>query len=350
MGKNFASDNNAPVHPKVMEAMAAVNRDYALAYGDDSYTRSVLEKFKDEFGTDIDVYFVFNGTAANVLGLSAITRPYHGIISAETAHIQVDECGAPERFTGCKLLTVPTSDGKLTPDQVERFLGAVGNQHHNQPKVVSISQSTEYGTVYTVEEIRALADWAHRNGMYLHMDGARLANAAAFLGVGLGDISGAAGVDVLSFGGAKNGMMIGESVIFFNPVFSKDFRYLRKQSMQLASKMRYIAAQFDALLTDGLWLANARQANRMAQRLAAELARIPEIRITQRVEANVVFAQIPARAIPVIQETYYFYIWNESTSEVRLMTAFDTTEADVLDFVRVIREALCSLNLSNYSG
>lgn len=340
MGKSFASDNNAPVHPKVMEAMAAANRDYALAYGDDGYTRSVLEKFKQEFGTDIDVYFVFNGTAANVLGLSTITRPYHGIICAETAHIQVDECGAPERFTGCKLLTVPTPDGKLTPDQMEPFLSAAGNQHHNQPKVVSISQSTEYGTVYTVKAIRALADWAHRNGLYLHMDGARLANAAAALGVGLGEISGVAGVDVLSFGGAKNGMMIGESVIFFNPALSKDFRYLRKQSMQLASKMRYIAAQFDALLTDGLWLANARQANRMASRLAAELARIPEIRITQPVEANAVFAQIPAEAIPVVQEQYYFYVWNESTSEVRLMTAFDTTEADVLDFVTAVREGI----------
>ncbi|HEX3046974.1 MAG TPA: low specificity L-threonine aldolase [Bacillota bacterium] len=338
--KNFASDNNAGVHPEILKALAEANQGYCLAYGDDDYTRAAVEKFQEHFGDGIEVFFVANGTAANTLSLKAVTESYHGIICPATAHINTDECGAPERFTGCKLLTIPTPNGKIRADQIRPFLHAMGNQHHNQPRVISISQSTELGTVYTVAELRELADFAHQHGMLLQMDGARIANAAAFLGVTLNDITGKAGVDLLSFGGTKNGVAFGEAIVFFNRELAKDFKNLRKQGMQLFSKMRFLAAQFTALLSNDLWLKNAQNANRMAQLLASELAKIPQIRITQKVEANAVFAIIPAQFVPKLQARYYFYIWNDETSEARLMTAFDTTEADVMDFVKLIKETV----------
>ncbi|MCL6590950.1 MAG: low specificity L-threonine aldolase [Firmicutes bacterium] len=338
--KNFASDNNAGVHPEILKAIAEANQGYCPAYGDDDYTRAAVRKFQEHFGPEIEVFFVANGTAANTLGLKAATQPYHGVVCPATAHINSDECGAPERFTGCKLLTVPVSDGKLRAPQLQSFLSALGNQHHNQPKVISISQSTEAGTVYSVAEIRELADFAHQQGMILQMDGARIANAAASLGLPLKEITKKAGVDVLSFGGTKNGMMFGEAIVFFNRELAKDFQYLRKQGMQLFSKMRFLAAQFQALLSNDLWLKNAQNANRMAQLLASELAKIPQIRITQQVEANAVFAIIPSQYIPILQARCFFYVWNEDTSEVRLMTAFDTTEADIMDFVKLIKETV----------
>jgi threonine aldolase len=338
--KNFASDNNAGAHPEILKAINEVNIGYTLAYGDDDYTRAAVGKFQEHFGAEIEVFFVANGTAANALGLKAATQSYHGIICPATAHINMDECGAPERFTGCKLLTVPTVDGKLRVDQLQPFLQAVGNQHHNQPRVISISQSTEFGTVYTVAELRELADFAHQKGMLLQMDGARIANAAASLGLSLNEITGKAGVDLLSFGGTKNGMLFGEAIVFFNRELARDFKYLRKQGMQLFSKMRFLAAQFQALLSNDLWLKNAENANRMAQVLAGELEKIPQIRITQKVEANAVFAIIPPQYIPILQARYYFYVWNEATAEVRLMTAFDTTEADIMDFVKLIKDTL----------
>ena len=336
--RSFASDNNAGVHPRILQAMERANRGHVVAYGDDPYTATAIGKFRELLGKETSVYFVFSGTGANVLGLKAVTEPYQAIICADTAHINVDECGAPERFTGCKLLTVPTTDGKLRPEEVKPLLHGIGVEHHVQPRVISISQSTEMGTVYRPDEISALANFAHRNNLLLHVDGARIANAAVSLKASLSEITRDAGVDVLSFGGAKNGMMYGEAVVFFNPALAPDFKFTRKQGSHLASKMRFISAQFDALLTNDLWKKNARHANRMAQILAGELSNIPSIKITQKVEANGVFAIVPRRHIAALQKEYFFYVWNEATSEVRLMTSFDTTEEDIQKFVALVRK------------
>ncbi len=337
---SFASDNNAGIHPEIFAALAAANSGHVVAYGDDPYTRSALDKFKLTFGEKIDTYFVFGGTAANVIGLQTVTRPYNAIICAETAHINVDECGAPEKFTGCKLLTIPTKDGKIRVGEIKAWLHGVGDQHHVQARVVSISQSTEMGTVYTPREIAALADFAHQNGMLLHMDGARLSNASVSLGVPLKTPTADAGVDILSFGGTKNGMMYGEALVFFEPALSENLKYSRKQGMQLASKMRFISAQFEALLSNDLWRRNAEHANRMAQQLAQEVQKIPRVKITQKVEANAIFAIVPRECIPVLQKEYFFYVWNESTAEVRWMTSFDTTEDDIEEFVRLLRDTI----------
>jgi threonine aldolase len=338
--RSFASDNNAGVHPKILSAIIGANSGHVIAYGDDPYTARATTKFQEQFGKQADVYFVFGGTGANVLGLKAVTEPYHAIICAETSHINVDECGAPEKFTGCKLLSVATENGKLRSDRIKHFLHGVGFEHHVQPKVISVSQSTEMGTVYTPEELKALSRFAHKNNMLLHMDGARIANAAVSLKSELKEFTTSAGVDVLSFGGAKNGMMYGEAVVFFDRSLSKDFKYIRKQGTHLPSKMRFISAQFEALFTGDLWWRNAEHANRMAQILARKLAQIPQVKITQKVEANGVFAIIPARYIPLLQEKYFFYVWNEETSEVRFMTSFDTTEDDIQDFVGIVRKTV----------
>jgi len=335
--RSFASDNNAGVHPQIMDAMARANEGHVIAYGDDPFTAAAVKQFQRHFGKEIDVYFVFGGTGANVLGLKAVTQPYHAVICAETAHINVDECGAPEKFTGCKLLAAKTADGKLTPDHIKPFLHGVGFEHHVQPRVVSISQSTEMGTVYTPQELTTLAAFAHSRGMLLHMDGARISNAAASLGRNFKQITRNCGVDVLSFGGAKNGMMYGEAVVFFDKSLSREFKYLRKQGTHLPSKMRFISAQFEALLSNDLWKLNAEHANRMAQVLARALGQVPQIRITQKVESNGVFAIIPPHFVPQLQKHYFFYVWNEETSEVRLMTSFDTTEEDIDMFVRLVR-------------
>ena len=338
--RSFASDNNAGVHARVMEAMAAANDGHVIAYGDDPYTARAVKLFRDHFGKHAEVYFVFGGTGANVLGLKAVTQPYHAIICAETAHINVDECGAPEKFTGCKLLSVATPDGKIRSEQIRPFLHGVGFEHHVQPRVISVSQATEMGTVYTPRELKSLSSFAHENGMLLHVDGARISNAAASLKVKLRAITRDAGVDILSFGGAKNGMMYGEAVVFFDQNLARDFKYTRKQGTHLPSKMRFISAQFEALLTNELWRQNAEHANRMAQLLADELRKIPQIEITQKVEANGVFALVPKKYIPILQKQYFFYVWNEETSEVRLMTSFDTTEDDLKDFVDLVKRTL----------
>jgi threonine aldolase len=336
--RGFASDNNAGVHPRVMEALRAANEGHVVAYGDDAYTEAAVGKFREQFGEQVEVFFVFGGTGANVLGLSAITRPHHAVVCAESAHINVDECGGPEKFTGCKLIDLPTPDGKLRPEQIEPLLARVGDQHHVQPRVVSVSQATEYGTVYTVEELKRLAEFAHTHDLLLHVDGARVANAAAHLNVSLRELTAGAGVDVLSFGGTKNGMMYGEAVVFFDQARARGFEFVRKQGAQLPSKMRFITAQFGALLADDLWLRNAEHANRMAGLLASELKRIPQVRITQPVESNAVFAVIPPEHVGAIREHFFFYVWDEQTSEARLMCSFDTTEEDVRELAKVIRE------------
>jgi len=340
--RGFASDNNAGVHPEILRALERVNEGHVIAYGDDPYTARSMELMRKIFGGESEIFFVFTGTAANVLGLGSMTQPYHAVICPDTSHIHVDECGAPEKFTGCKLLDVGTPDGKLTVEYIAGQMHGIGFEHHVQPRVVSVTQSTEMGTLYTAAEIREIADYAHDHGMLVHMDGARISNAAAALGCEFYDITGGAGVDVLSFGGTKNGLMYGEAVVFFDKTLCTDFKYRRKQGMQLTSKMRYIAAQFEAYLEGDLWRKNALHANRMAQKLYQAVSSIPGVEITQKVEANAVFAKIPSRLIPVLQEQYFFYVWDESTSEVRWMCSFDTEEADIEGFAKLLSSLMSS--------
>jgi threonine aldolase len=334
----FASDNNAGVHPEVLAAITAANDGHVRSYGHDSYTARAEAIFRRHFGEQASAWFVFNGTAANVLGLQAVTRPHHAVLCAEGAHIQVDECGAPERFTGCKVIPLPTPDGKLRPTDLGRHLQSVGDEHRVQPRVVSISQATELGTVYTPAEVRALADAAHREQLLLHMDGARIANAAVTLGVPFRAFTTDAGVDVLSFGGTKNGLLAAEAVVFPGGQAVPEMPFIRKQGMQLASKMRFLSAQFEAMLGGDLWERNARHANRLARLLADRVRDVPGITITQPVEANGVFARVPSAHIPALQERAFFFVWNADTSEVRWMTAWDTTEADVEGFAQAVRE------------
>jgi threonine aldolase len=338
--RGFASDNNAGVSHEVLMKLNEVNVGHVVGYGDDSYTKQAIGLFKKHFGEDANPYFVFTGTAANVLSIATLAKPFNSVICAESAHIQQDECGAPERFTGCKLLPVDTKDGKLTPESVRRHIHGFGFEHHSQPGIISISQATELGTVYTVEEIKRLADLARQNGMYLHVDGARLSNAAVSLKVSLKQMTADAGVDVLSFGGTKNGLMSAESVIFFRKELIDDVKYIRKQGMQLASKMRFIAAQFLAYFENELWERNASHANNMAQKLFRAIKDIPQVRVTQKVEANGVFAILPEKLIPLLQQEYFFYVWNEKTNEVRWMTSFDTTEQDIEKFVAKLKELI----------
>jgi threonine aldolase len=338
--RSFASDNNAGVHPQVLKAMSAVNKGHVVGYGDDPYTESAVREFKRHFGNDIEVFFVFNGTAANCLSLKALTNSYEAIICAEGAHIYVDECGAPERLTGCKLLPIATSDGKLTVETVRSACRGIGDQHHVQPRVISITQATEVGTVYTPGELLRLSRFAHERDMFVHVDGARIANAAAALNLNLKESTRDLGVDVLSFGATKNGGMGAEAVVFFDPKLAANFNYYRKQGMQLASKMRYLAAQFAALFKNDLWLKNARQANRMAQLLARELKKIPKLKIVHPVEANGVFVQMPHAAIGKLQKRYFFYVWDEKESVVRWMCSWDTTEDDVKKFAEFVRHIL----------
>ncbi len=334
----FASDNNAGVHPEVLAALTAANAGHVRSYGHDALTERARELFRTHFGPRADAWFVFNGTAANVLGLGAVTRPYQAVICSDGAHIQVDECGAPERIAGCKLLPVRCPDGKLRPADLPPLLHGVGDEHRVQPRVLSLTQATELGTVYSLEELRALVAAAHGHGLLVHLDGARLANAAVSLGVPFAACTTDLGVDLLSFGGTKNGLLGAEAVVFLQGTGGEAMAYLRKQGMQLASKMRFLAAQFVALLDGDLWQRNAAHANAMARRLADRVRDVPGITITQPVQANGVFARVPPVHIPALQASAYFYVWNPEQDEVRWMTAWDTTEADVDRFAAAVRE------------
>ncbi|MFW6290609.1 MAG: threonine aldolase family protein, partial [Mariniphaga sp.] len=322
------------------QAMMEVNKEHVIAYGDDEVTRKAQKQFKQWFGEDTEVFFVFNGTGANTISIASATRPFHAVVCADTAHINVDECGAPEKFSGCKLISIPTTNGKLTPELVKPHLHGFGFEHHSQPGMISITQVTEMGTLYTIDEIKALADLAHEHTMFLHMDGARIANAAVALNKEFVEFTKNAGVDILSFGGTKNGMMYGEAIVYFRPELVPDVKFFRKQAMQLASKMRYISAQFLAYFEDDLWKKSAAHANKMAAKLYESVAKIPQIKVTQAVQANGVFAIVPPEIIEPLQEAYFFYMWDENKSEVRWMTSFDTTEEDIDGFVKKLKELL----------
>jgi Threonine aldolase len=340
--RGFASDNNAGAHPEILKELTRINIGHEIGYGGDSYTQQARELFKEHLGTS-EVYFVFTGTAANVLGISSVTRSWNSIVTANTAHLQTDECGAPEKFTGCKVLTVDTPDGKITVEMIEKHMHGFDFEHHAQPKVISITQSTEMGTVYTVEEIKAIAGFAHSKGLLLHMDGARLANAAVSLGLPFREFTTDAGVDILSFGGTKNGLMAGEAICFLRPGLASDFKYIRKQGMQLASKMRFISAQFIAYFSNDLWKQCASHSNAMAAILADKLKGINNILITQKVQANGIFVIMPHHVAERVRKEYFFYPWDEKKSEYRLMTSWDTTEEDILEFVRLLEKELNSM-------
>jgi threonine aldolase len=335
--RGFASDNAAGVHPEVIAAIGSANVGHVHAYGDDPWTQRATELIRGQFGEHAEPFVVFNGTGANVTALQALLRTFEAAICPATAHINCDEAGAPERFTGAKLLAVATPDGKLTPDLIAGAVRNVGFEHASQPRVVSITQSSEYGTVYSREELAAVAAAARSFGLRVHVDGARLANAAAALGCSLGEAC--VGADVVSFGATKNGAMLAEAVVFLDPGLAESFRWIRKQSAQLASKMRFVSAQFVAVLESDLWLRNASHANAMAALLAELTGAIPGVRITQPVQANEVFAELPSAAVADLQAAFDFYVW-EPPGEVRWVTSWDTTREDVERFAEGIRARL----------
>jgi threonine aldolase len=340
---DFASDNHAGAHPEVLAAMSAASAGHADSYGSDPLTARAEALVAGHFGDDARAFFVFNGTGANVASVDALTRQWEGVICTDVAHMHVDECGAPERLAGAKLLTVPHRDGKLEPADVTRWDARRNDEHQAQPRVVSITQATELGTVYTLDETSAIAAAAHERGMHLHVDGARLANAAAALDATLAELTADAGVDVVSFGGTKNGLVFGEAVVFCRPELAADFLFTRKQLGQLASKMRFIGAQFEALMADELWLRSARHANAMAARLAVAVEAIEGVEVVHPVEANAVFARLAPAAIEALLTTlpgeHPFYVWDEAEGIVRWMCAWDTSEADVDAFAAAVAEA-----------
>jgi threonine aldolase len=340
--RGFASDNYSGIHPEVLEAIAAANGGHQVAYGDDLYTARLQEVMAHHFGECVQAFPMFNGTGANVVGLQSMLPRWGAVVTAGTAHINVDEGGAPERVAGIKLLTVPTEDGKLTPDLIDLEAWGWGDEHRAQPLVVSITQSTELGTLYTVDEVAAIAEHAHSLGMHLHMDGARISNAAASLGVPFRAFTRDAGVDVLSFGGTKNGAMLGEAVVVLNAEASEGLKFLRKLDMQLASKMRFVSAQLIALLEGDLWVRNASHSNAMAQRLRAGVeagiadGSITGVAFTQPTQANGVFATLPDGVADRLRESFRFYDWDAAKNEVRWMCSFDTTEEDIDAFIAAI--------------
>ncbi len=333
---SLASDNYAGASPEIVAAVAAAAMGTAGAYGEDPWTALAEAEFKQIFGADISVFFVMTGTAANVLSIDAVTRPFESVLISDCSHMHMDECGAPGRFTGSQFIVVPSEGGKLTVEGLRPWVEQEPEYHRSSPRVVSITQTTEYATVYSVDEITAISDYAHDHGLLVHMDGSRISNAAVALGLDLPAFTRDAGVDILSFGGTKNGMMFGEAVLFFSHDYDEAFQYTRKQGMQLVSKMRFVGAQFEAFLKMGIWRRNAAHANAMAEKIAAALQGVPGVTITQPVEANAVFAILPEAMIEALHKQYHFYIWDPAIHEVRLMASFATTDAEIRAFSEAV--------------
>lgn len=336
--RGFGSDNHSGVHPQIMEAILKANQGHAPSYGTDSLTEKATALFRQHFGTKAEVFFVFNGTAANVTALQALTSSFHSILCSDVSHLAVDECGAPEFFCGAKLLPVPSQNGKLRIENLEKFLIRAGDQHHSQVKVLSLTQPTELGTVYSLNELKELTAWAHKNKLFVHIDGARLANAAHTLGCDFKTMTTDLGVDVVSFGGTKNGLMMGEAVVFLNRELAQNFKYIRKQSAQLPSKTRFLAAQFIAYLENDLWKQIASHACAKAQKLASLVGELSGVEIMHPVQSNAVFAKIPKAWIKPLRENYFFYVWDEWTFECRWMTSWDTEDSDLEGFAKKLKE------------
>lgn len=340
MSPIFLSDNSSGVHENVIKKIIEVNKGFTFPYGHDPYTEEAEKKFADVFNKNISIFFTLNGTSANIVALSAMLSSFEAVICADTTHIHTDECGAFEKFIGAKILTVPNKNGKIYPEQLDKFLLARGNEHHNQPKVITISQTTEMGSVYNLQEIKNLADYAHANGMYLHVDGARIANALIATNSTAEEMISKTAVDMLSFGGSKNGLMMGEAVVVLNPELASNLKYIRKQSMQLISKMRFVAAQFLAYLEDDLWLSNARAANSMAQYLKDELEKLKGVSIDGEVEANMLYAIFPQKSIDELFPKNFFYINDAAKRKLRFVTSFNTSKENIDDFISQLKETL----------
>jgi threonine aldolase len=337
---SLGSDNHSGIHPEILASLTAHNHEHAPSYGTDDITQETLRLFKTVFGSDSEAYFVFNGTAANVVALSTLVKSYQSVICAETSHLQQDECGAPEKHLGCKLITIPSADGKITPEQIQAKLIRLGDQHQSQPKAVSITQPTEYGTCYSLEELKKIREFTKAHNLYLHIDGARLVQAAQYLNCELSDLTGKLGVDAVSFGGTKNGLLFGEVVLVFNKQLAQDLKFIRKQFMQLPSKHRFVAAQFKSLLsgTDPLWRRITRHCHKMALELEAGLKNIPQVIVTQKVQANSVFVKFPKEWTSALRDKYFFYIWNEPTWEARLMVSYDVESHHIQEFIALARK------------
>ena len=334
----FMSDNNSGVHPKIMEAIVNINNGHDYSYGNDKTTKQAIDKIRKLLGKDVDVYFVTTGTAANVIGLSGLLKPYEAVVCADTAHINVDECGALEKFSGSKILSIQNENGKINKDSIKRFFYSLGDEHQSQPRIISISQTTETGTLYTIEEIKELANFAHENNMLLHVDGARIANAVVALDTTFKEMITDTGVDLLSFGGTKNGMMVGEAIVSLNKDLSRAFKFYRKQGMQLLSKMRFVSAQFVAYLDNDLWKENARNANSMGRYFADELSQIPEISLKGQLHTNMLFVYLNNELIKELQKEFEFYVIDEETGLIRLVTSFDTTKDDIDKFINYLKK------------
>ncbi len=337
ISKGFGSDNHSGVHPEILNSMVAANAGHAPSYGTDDLTHQAIQLFKDHFGSHIDVFFVFNGTAANALAMRSMVKPYQSILCSDVSHLNVDECGAPEFFAGAKLITIPSQDGKIQIDQLKSALIRKGDQHFSQVKGISLTQPTELGTCYSVQEIKEITNWAHQEGLFVHIDGARLCNAAFHLEVSLKQLTSDLKIDVLSFGGTKNGLMMGEALVFFNKTLAQDFQYIRKQSAQLPSKTRFISAAFCKYLQDNLFSKIAKHSCEMAQYLFEQLQNVPEIEITVPRQSNAVFAKIPKAWIKPLREKHFFYVWDEKTFVCRLMCSWDTEKAEIDSFIHLAR-------------
>lgn len=337
--KSFASDNYAPVLPQVMEALQKANEGHARSYGADDITARTTALFRQQFSTDADVHFVFNGTGANILSISSATRSFNSVLCADISHIYNDESSAPETFTGCRFFPLPTNNnGKLEVETIRHRLIRKGDVHYAQPNILSITQSTEYGTVYSIDELKAISAFCREHDLFLHVDGSRFFNATASLGCSLREMTDEVGIDILSLGGTKAGMMFGEAVVVFNDELKRFIAFKHKQVIQLASKTRFIAAQFEAMLANDNWRTPAKHANDMALLLGYELSKYPQVKITKPIQANVVFAELPREWNEPLQIAYPFYIWKEATNETRLMCAWDTRPEDVSAFSGLMAE------------